>query len=1064
MRYAHIPKLQIAYYGHDPFGDALAMHVPSETTNVTIRTIKPTSSPPPRSPEIQRVITENTVVKPGWLQAKMDIDSLPEASKKSAGNTAVPSRPSPARKESTTSASSFNIDIDLGSSFSADSFMSGSTFQAMHSSSKPSKIPLSTSHKRNSFHFEKTEPVPSDPFTSKSASNEPRHEQKVTKQNAFQSPSSPRVSNTSGPETPRIPKPSRLSFSAGKKPVLHGKPTETTVGTTVTQAKVESPKQESAEIKAIWEATQQSVYGAKLESQPHPKPAAPTIRNGPVIRYSDSDSEDREMLDPYTFQVTEIVKGRRSRRLEAEKDQADKEDRSGNQEGIDYAAILKATAQPVYGPKPTAQTLKQQKVEPSMATISERQKITQSTIPMVPSTQLSKEPAPPLSFESSDEDDECWDIDPVTKQLVKRSRKGQRLNQQTSTKHVDVQAVYEATRPKPLSKALQQLNPVLPAFKPLVAFKPTVQSLKQETNRMLPVIQPTPPLRLWDSDGENEFITINPMTLLSPGKSSEASKPSGATKSSEIINIYERGQSQKSKTPNLPKRIDDSDNEDEFYGVDPTTGALILMKKSTPAETVQPDLKVEVPKQKEAKKKDFLASSAFKPYVPKPVAKTSSNSDEDSDFSDTDKTGSVARIIEQAFCREDESSGDEFIDLKELITKKPQGPCQTLASLCMVFESMEMGKDPYIIQLRNSRDPKKLREADGLVLSKKTRSYLQMKEFKVKATHLWEEYGNWAAEWFIRKAVKEFQKRDTFYDDLMDSEEDLEDEYLNDEEKLYTLSLLRQISLPVSLGPVEDGLSVKVQALIDILLTEYENERGKADHAAFSGLIFVEQRVGTLALTEILKNHPRTKRIFKPGSMTGAGGFDKLLAFFDKGKNKRQQSNLKDFRTGKKNLIVSTSVIEEGLDIQDCHLVVCFEPPTNLKSFVQRRGRARRKESSYIIMYPRGTTQTKSSDFEILEEQMKQLYRDQSRQVDLDDELEYDDDKEHEEGHDKIYRIESTGYVSAYLHKSCKLANVLIPGLSSQWKVPSLIFTIFAHAFHPRSLWIYDLSSKQLGL
>lgn len=114
-------------------------------------------------------------------------------------------------------------------------------------------------------------------------------------------------------------------------------------------------------------------------------------------------------------------------------------------------------------------------------------------------------------------------------------------------------------------------------------------------------------------------------------------------------------------------------------------------------------------------------------------------------------------------------------------------------------------------------------------------------------------------------------------------------------------------------------------------------------------------------------------------------------------------------------------------------------------------------------MYPRGTTQTKSSDFEILEEQMKELYRDQSRQVDLDTEWEYDD-KDREEGHDKVYRIENTGYVTAYFHNSCNFATVLISGLSSQWKVLFLIFTIFVHAFHLRSSWIYDLSSRQPSL
>jgi ERCC4-related helicase len=50
---------------------------------------------------------------------------------------------------------------------------------------------------------------------------------------------------------------------------------------------------------------------------------------------------------------------------------------------------------------------------------------------------------------------------------------------------------------------------------------------------------------------------------------------------------------------------------------------------------------------------------------------------------------------------------------------------------------------------------------------------------------------------------------------------------------------------------------------------------------------------------------------------------------------------LNDFQQRRKNLIISTNVLEEGIDITACYMVICFNKPPNLKSFVQRRGRAR---------------------------------------------------------------------------------------------------------------------------
>lgn len=53
------------------------------------------------------------------------------------------------------------------------------------------------------------------------------------------------------------------------------------------------------------------------------------------------------------------------------------------------------------------------------------------------------------------------------------------------------------------------------------------------------------------------------------------------------------------------------------------------------------------------------------------------------------------------------------------------------------------------------------------------------------------------------------------------------------------------------------------------------------------------------------------------------------------------------------NIIVATPILEEGLDVQSCNLVICFDPPKTFCSFIQCRGRARTHNSDFIIMVER---------------------------------------------------------------------------------------------------------------
>lgn len=71
---------------------------------------------------------------------------------------------------------------------------------------------------------------------------------------------------------------------------------------------------------------------------------------------------------------------------------------------------------------------------------------------------------------------------------------------------------------------------------------------------------------------------------------------------------------------------------------------------------------------------------------------------------------------------------------------------------------------------------------------------------------------------------------------------------------------------------------------------------------------------------------------------------------------KRQIEILKDFRDGFYNVIVSTSIGEEGLDIPAVDLVIFYEPiPSDIRS-IQRRGRTGRFAPGEIfILMARGT-------------------------------------------------------------------------------------------------------------
>uniref|UniRef100_A0A0E0IU74 Dicer-like protein 3b n=1 Tax=Oryza nivara TaxID=4536 RepID=A0A0E0IU74_ORYNI len=80
-----------------------------------------------------------------------------------------------------------------------------------------------------------------------------------------------------------------------------------------------------------------------------------------------------------------------------------------------------------------------------------------------------------------------------------------------------------------------------------------------------------------------------------------------------------------------------------------------------------------------------------------------------------------------------------------------------------------------------------------------------------------------------------------------------------------------------------------------------------------------------------------------------------------------QRFTLDLFRAGKVNLLFTTDVTEEGVDVPNCSCVIRFDLPRTVCSYVQSRGRARRNNSEFILMIERGNLQQQEHIFRMIQ-------------------------------------------------------------------------------------------------
>ncbi len=105
-------------------------------------------------------------------------------------------------------------------------------------------------------------------------------------------------------------------------------------------------------------------------------------------------------------------------------------------------------------------------------------------------------------------------------------------------------------------------------------------------------------------------------------------------------------------------------------------------------------------------------------------------------------------------------------------------------------------------------------------------------------------------------------------------------------------------------------------------------------------IVFTESRDTAEALTDFLGQHFAVRRFVGQGDRQGSDGMTQ----------REQQDTLESFRDGEFEVLVSTSVAEEGLDVPEVDLVLFYEPvPTAIRS-IQRKGRTGRQTEGRVVV------------------------------------------------------------------------------------------------------------------
>ncbi|WYZ37317.1 hypothetical protein EsH8_II_000823 [Colletotrichum jinshuiense] len=359
----------------------------------------------------------------------------------------------------------------------------------------------------------------------------------------------------------------------------------------------------------------------------------------------------------------------------------------------------------------------------------------------------------------------------------------------------------------------------------------------------------------------------------------------------------------------------------------------------------------------------------------------------------------------------------------EYVPVQPQNhydPPKSLQSLRRVIQNLNILEDPYVQHLQAEGTDRSRRDLMAVLEKHDTYIQDQMVSFGRQANRISRELGPWAADYYIWEVISRFmasfRSQSTWFDTW------------KDDEKRYLAKIFGQVECQC---PSEDAisrevLSEKVSILVEKLLQ---------DKTDVIGIVFARERATAAVLCHLLGSHKLLKARYRIGAMVGTSQFQARKRDVWDLSRAEDLKSLHHFRSGRTNLLVATSVLEEGIDVPACNLVLCFDKPPNLKSFIQRRGRARMRDSKLLMMFD--ASEPIPKEWEFMEMEMKKQYEQQGRELERLQVIE-----EAEEVNEMKFVVEKTGALldldNAKQHLD-HLCRILSPGEFIDWRPDYII-------------------------
>lgn len=145
--------------------------------------------------------------------------------------------------------------------------------------------------------------------------------------------------------------------------------------------------------------------------------------------------------------------------------------------------------------------------------------------------------------------------------------------------------------------------------------------------------------------------------------------------------------------------------------------------------------------------------------------------------------------------------------------------------------------------------------------------------------------------------------------------------------------------------------SDKVKKLFSIL---------KKVKSADSAIVFVQRRFSAKILYYLVNKASKVDPKLAHIKCNFVVGYNVGDPFKDTRENylQRKQNTkvMNMFNQGELNVLFASNVVEEGVDISKCNYVIMFDPIQDFRGYVQSKGRARDRESQFIVMVSKNDT------------------------------------------------------------------------------------------------------------